>query len=114
MRKSKQKDRTETKEVRKKYFEEKAEKAKKMCLDCFYHFIFFTILAIIINNDGFLHILSETIVNISFWVLTILSITSAVLTYRWYDGWLFQIKMKNITNHVLEELGKELGKYDKN
>lgn len=113
MRKSKQQERDEAKEGCEKYFEEKAKKAKKMCLDCFYHFIFFTILAIIINNDSFLHILPETIVNISFWVLTILSITSAVLTYRWYDGWLFQIKMKNITNNVLGELSKELGKYDK-
>jgi hypothetical protein len=114
MSKSKQQKRTEIKDFRKNYFEEKAKKAKKMCLSCFYHFLFFTLLTIVINNDSFLNILSETVINLSFWILTILSIISAILTYRWYDGWLFQLKMKNITNHVFEELEKELGKYDKN
>lgn len=110
--KSKQQKRTEIKDGRKKYFEEKAKKAKKMCLYCFYHFIFFTLLTFVINNDSFLHILSETVINLSFWILTMLSIISGILTYRWYDGWLFQIKMKNITNHVFEELEKNLGKYN--
>jgi len=114
MKKSKQQERTEIKENREQYFEEKAKKAKKMFLDCLYHFIFFTTLAVIISNDSFLNILSKTIVDVAFWALIILSITSAVLTYRWYDGWLFQLKMKNVTSRVFEGLEKDLGKYDKN
>ena len=113
MKENNKQERTQTKENRIKYFEEKGRKASKMCRDCAIHFTLFAFLAVFINHPVFTNLLPWYIATILFWVFAGLSAVAAVLTYRWYDGWLFQIRMQHVTRDIFENLEKELGKYDK-
>ena len=113
MKKSKKQERTAIKEQRIRYFEEKGRKAKKMCRDCAIHFLLFALLAAIIDHKAFLYILPEYLITALFWGLAGLSVVAAILAYRWYDGWMFQMQMQHVSRKVFENLEKELGKYDK-